>query len=117
MQFIEDATSWAAPQVAHFAACVTQAGRQFDQQTSAGEVREILKRTAEPVSGGQRADVVAAVQFAKTLAYAKSTGDQGLVQRVWALPPARAREVAQRVEPMLHALGPRSKDEIAAIVG
>jgi hypothetical protein len=117
MQFIEDATSWAAPQVAHFATCVFQAGRQFDQSIDPGEVREIMKRTAEPVEGAERADVVAAVRFAKTLAYAKSTGDGSLVSKLWALPPDRARAVASEVEPMLHDLGPRSGAAIAAAIG
>jgi hypothetical protein len=116
LHFLEDATSWAAPQVAHYAACVFQAGKQFDQGTNAGEVQTILGRTAEPVRNATHADVCCAVRFAKTLAYLKSTGDGGLVQALWDLAPDRARQVADACEPLLHQLGPGSKDHIASIV-
>jgi hypothetical protein len=116
LHFLEDATSWAAPQIAHYAACVFQAAKQFDQGTNAGEVHTILVRTAEPVRDANRADVCCAVRFAKTLAYLKSTGDGGLVQALWDLAPGRARQVADACEPLLHELGPGSKDRIASIV-
>jgi hypothetical protein len=95
---------------------VFQAGKQFDQGINSGEVRTILLRTAEPVRDASHADVCCAVRFAKTLAYLKSTGDGGLVQSLWDLSPAKARQVADACEPLLHALGPGSKDRIASIV-
>ena len=116
LHFLEDATSWAAPQIAHHAACVFQAGKQFDQGTNAGEVHTILVRTAEPVRDANHADVCCAVRFAKTLAYLKSTGDGALVQALWDLAPVKARQVADACEPLLHALGPGSKEHIASIV-
>jgi hypothetical protein len=116
LHFLEDATSWAAPQIAHDATCVYQAGKQFDQGTNAGEVHTILMRTADPVRNANHADVCCAVRFAKTLAYLKSTGDGGLVQALWGLAPDRARQIADACEPLLHALGPGSKEQIASIV-
>ena len=116
LHFLEDATSWAAPQIAHHAACVFEAAKQFDQGTNAGEVHTILVRTAEPVRNAGHADVRCAVRFAKTLAYLKSTGDGGLVQALWDLSPEKARQVAEACEPLLHALGPGSKEHIASIV-
>jgi hypothetical protein len=116
LHFLEDATSWAAPQIAHDAACVFQAGKQFGQGTNAGEVHTILVRTAEPVRNANHADVCCAVRFAKTLAYLKSTGDGGLVQALWDLAPDKARQVADACEPLLHALGPGSQQHIASIV-
>ena len=116
LHFLEDATSWAAPQIAHYATCVFQAGKQFDQGTNAGEVHTILVRTADPVRNANRANVCTAVRFAKTLAYLKSTGDGGLVQALWDLSPEKARQVATACEPLLHDLGPGSKDHIASIV-
>jgi subtilase family protein len=118
MRFLENATSWAAPQIAHFAACVYEAGEQFDQSVSAQEVRDILKKTAEPLAGQPfpRADVVTAVRYAKALAYVKSTGDAAMLRDLQGLSPARAREVASQVEPMLHDLGPDSREKISALI-
>ena len=118
MRWLESATSWAAPQIAHFTACVFEGGQQFNQSISAREVRDILQRTAEPLPGQAfpRADVVTAVRYAKTLAYVKSTGDAALLSRLQSLSPEQSREVANQVEPLLHDLGPTSREQIAALV-
>jgi hypothetical protein len=118
MRWLENATSWAAPQIAHFAACVFEGGAQFDQSIGAQEVRDILMKTAEPLAGAPfpRADVITAVRYAKTLAYLRSAGDEAAVGRLQALSPQRSREVANQVEPLLHDLGPGSREKISALI-
>jgi len=117
IRWLENATSWAAPQIAHAAACVYEGGSQFNQAVSAQEVRDILRKTAE-VQPGQvpRVDTVTAVRYAKTLAYVKSTGDTALLRKLQSLPDQRAREVANIVEPLLHNLGPNARARIAETI-
>ena len=116
LHFLEDATSWAAPQIAHDAACVFQAGKQFDQGTNAGEVHTILVRTAEPVRNASHANVCARCGSPRRSPTSSRPATGAWCRILWDLAPERARQVAEACEPLLHELGPGSKDHIASIV-
>ncbi len=79
----EQFTSWAAPQLGHFATQIAQAGRAFGQRLNGAELHQALTRTAEPMPGSiPRADVVTAVRYGRLLAYLKSLGDASLVEKL-----------------------------------
>jgi hypothetical protein len=112
------ATSFAAPQISYFAACVFQAARSFGQSPSGQHVKAIMLRTPEPLAQRPyRADVETAVRFAKVDAYLNSIGAEDLHRRLWDLPPARMRDVLPKAWQLLDSPSDETASQIRVLLG